>query len=272
MTDVPASATPDSATPDGATAGDPRAGLSRNGARQGDVSYISLGVPDIERAQAFYGAVLGWRFAPGRPEHQGRQVEEVIPQIGLWSGPQLLGRVVHGAVLAFRVDDLASAVERVREQGGTAGEIHQEPYGLTAACRDNQGMDLYLHELAPTGEPAGANGTAPGDVSYLSLSVPDGGKAQAFYGAVLGWTVTPTDRAEAWSVTDPSPMTGLAGGAEGEAQAVLSYLVDDLALAVERIRSAGGTSTDPVERPYGLEASCTDDQGLAFYLHEFPEA
>src|SRR5207253_9586385 len=35
----------------------------------GDVGYVSIQVPDLERAQAFYGTVLGWTFAPAeRPE------------------------------------------------------------------------------------------------------------------------------------------------------------------------------------------------------------
>ncbi|MGH8919659.1 MAG: VOC family protein, partial [Actinomycetes bacterium] len=37
----------------------------RNGVRHGDVSYITLGLPDLARARAFYGTVLGWRFSPG---------------------------------------------------------------------------------------------------------------------------------------------------------------------------------------------------------------
>ena len=31
----------------------------RNGIRHGDVSYITLGLPDLARGRAFYGAVQG---------------------------------------------------------------------------------------------------------------------------------------------------------------------------------------------------------------------
>jgi uncharacterized protein len=44
------------------------------------------------------------------------------------------------------------------------------------------------------------------------------------------------------------------------------YRVDDIAAAVERVRAAGGTSTDPEQQPYGVTAECTDDQGTRFYL------
>src|SRR5689334_25140593 len=42
--------------------------------RQGDVSYLSLWVPNIERADRFYAAVLGWRYAAG-PTGSARLVE-----------------------------------------------------------------------------------------------------------------------------------------------------------------------------------------------------
>ena len=46
------------------------------------------------------------------------------------------------------------------------------------------------------------------------------------------------------------------------------FAVDDIAAAVERVRAAGGTATDPERQPYGTTSDCTDDQGLRFYLGE----
>jgi predicted enzyme related to lactoylglutathione lyase len=84
----------------------------RNGVRHGDVSYISLGLPDLARGLAFYGSVLGWRFSPGSSEH-GAQVDDIVPMIGLWDGEQPEGGRIHGAVLAYRVDDITAAVAAV---------------------------------------------------------------------------------------------------------------------------------------------------------------
>ena len=44
------------------------------------------------------------------------------------------------------------------------------------------------------------------------------------------------------------------------------YRVNDIAGAVERVRSAGGDAADPQPQPYGLLADCTDDQGTPFHL------
>ena len=46
----------------------------------------------------------------------------------------------------------------------------------------------------------------------------------------------------------------------------LSFRVDDIAAAVERVRAAGGRADEPERRPYGLHAECVDDQGVTFRL------
>ncbi|UMP02721.1 VOC family protein [Amycolatopsis sp. EV170708-02-1] len=109
--------------------------------RHGEAGYFTFQVPDDERAKAFYGAVLGWQFSPGRVEG-GWGVEGSGLQGGLWGGP---GRQVGWKVM-YAVDDLAAALDRVRAQGGQAGETEQQPYGLSAECVDNQGIEFWLWE------------------------------------------------------------------------------------------------------------------------------
>ena len=46
----------------------------------------------------------------------------------------------------------------------------------------------------------------------------------------------------------------------------LSYRVDDIAAAVERVRAAGGHVDEPERKTYGLLAECVDDQGATFHL------
>lgn len=239
-----------------------RDGVSRNGTRTGDVSYVYFALPDLDRARAFYGSVLGWTFAPGRIDPASNQVDDVIPQLGLWDRPQPSGRWVHGAVLSYRVDDIEAAQAAVRGHGGTADEVRREPYGLSLDCVDDQGIEFYLHELPPPGRPAPDVGIASGDISYVNLLVPDTDSALDFYGAVLGW------RFDQRSTQGVAPMIGIGVGSGGRG-AVLCFRVDDIGTAVRRVRDAGGEATDPVQRPYALEADCADDQGTPFYLHEF---
>ena len=47
----------------------------------------------------------------------------------------------------YAVDDIEVAVAAVRTAGGEAGEIDRQPYGLTAECRDDQGLPFHLGQL-----------------------------------------------------------------------------------------------------------------------------
>lgn len=240
-----------------------RGRLSRNGSRHGDVSYITLAVPDAAGARRFYGQVLGWTFGAGQAEPEGNQADQVIPQVGLWPEPAWRQEVAAGAILSWRVDDIAVAVEDVRAAGGTAADPVQLPYGLQAECSDGGGLRFWLHELPAPGQAAGPNGERHGDISYVVLQVADLGRAQELFARVLGWAFTPGNTG--FHVEGPAPMTGMS---EGHPGAVLCYRVDDVSAAAGRVASAGGRAGPVESRPYGLESRCADDQGIEFYLHQ----
>lgn len=238
----------------------------RNGHRQGDISYISLGLPDPDRGAAFYGALLGWTFDSGQPT--GRQVDEVTPQVGMFNGQRADGSVAQGAILGYRVDDVAAIVTRVRSAGGSATDPEERPYGLESDCVDNQGVPFYLHQLpdSPTDEDGDlGNGRRHGDIAYMSLGVTNLALAEDFYGQVLGWTFSPGSHATGRQIQGVTPMSGL--WQTDTPGAVLDYRVDDIQAAIETVRELGGTPSPIEERPYGLTAeNCVDDQGTVFHL------
>ncbi len=106
--------------------------------RHGDLAYLTHAVADTERARAFYGAVLGWTFRPGRIE-DGWHIEGTYPPAGMHGGVQR-----RGIEPIYQVDDLAAALAVVRENGGHAGEPAQQPYGRIADCTDDQGVHFQL--------------------------------------------------------------------------------------------------------------------------------
>jgi|GEM_PF-202921 len=240
-------------------------GRAGGGLRHGDVGYVSLWVPDVDRATRFFGTVLGWTYAPASGG-QGRQVAGRDLHHGLWGGQDR-----STLFCCFAVADVAAAAGRVREAGGTATTPHPEPYGLVAECTDDQGVRFAVFQ-PPDGVAAGdgavgppANGSRQGDVAYVTMEVVDATRAVAFYGHVLGWQADPGRTAGGWQVRDVAPMVGLSGGHE-VATTVPMYRVDDVAGAVAAVRGAGGTATSPQPQPYGITADCTDDQGTRFYL------
>ena len=119
--------------------------------------------------------------------------------------------------------------------------------------------------------PGGSPAPRPSDTGYASLWVPDIGRAAAFYAAVLGWAYGPSPDSRARQVPGVTPPQGLWGG-QPRSTLFCSYVVGDAAAAAARVRAAGGQAGDPIERPYGLVAECTDDQGTRFAVHQYPAA
>jgi uncharacterized glyoxalase superfamily protein PhnB len=229
--------------------------------RPGDLAYVSLQVRDPARAAAFFGSVLGWRLDPGG------QVEGSAPHHGV------RGPAGHPTLfVCLTVDDVARGAERVRAAGGQAGEPGTREYGTVADCSDDQGMPFALWQ--PPGPPArpgpraGATGWHEGDLTYVTLEVADAARFRRFFSSVAGWEFAAGTVEDGWQVPGVAPMCGVHGGHD-RATAVPVYVVEDVASAVGRVRAAGGTSTEPERQPYGLVATCTDDQGTRFSLVEY---
>ncbi|WP_370945944.1 VOC family protein [Amycolatopsis sp. cg5] len=107
-------------------------------AKHGEAMYFTFQAPDDKLAKTFYSAVLGWQFSAGRVEGAWGFEGPGLPG-GLWGGQQQVGWK-----LMYAVDDLEAALDRVRAQGGQPGEIEHNPYGDTADCTDDQGIEFWL--------------------------------------------------------------------------------------------------------------------------------
>src|SRR5579872_2114049 len=192
--------------------------------RQGDLSHFSLWVRDVARAATFFSAVLGWRYGTSGPD-DSRLVEAASTSLGISElrgasafmrqmGMPLPDQLEPTTYPVFVVDDITATVQRVRAAGGWAGEPVQQPYGLVAACTDDQGLPFSVHQ-APTDMPAPrppASGGHHGDIAYLAFETPDVERGRAFLGAALGLQFSPGRTPGGWNITDMVPMAGLSGG------------------------------------------------------------
>jgi uncharacterized glyoxalase superfamily protein PhnB len=107
------------------------------------IGYFTVDVADGARAAAFYGALFGWDAQTGS-QPDGYHIANIDPPGGINGGAG-----APGTTLFFRVDDLPSAIARVRELGGRV--VSEEAYasGGNAVCVDDQGVTFNLWQPAP---------------------------------------------------------------------------------------------------------------------------
>ncbi|MEP1123624.1 MAG: VOC family protein [Ilumatobacter sp.] len=110
--------------------------------------YMTLSSADVDRAAAFYGAVLGWEFHA--QDHGGQHVVNTTMPIGLRATRNPYGDTDPGEIqMWFTARDFDDAVERVRTAGGTVVELNAHDSGREAICDDDQGVRFKLSEPAP---------------------------------------------------------------------------------------------------------------------------
>jgi len=113
------------------------------GRRFGDVGYITMMVPDGNRARRFYGELFGWTLEDGH-EPGAFHISSITPPAGIQGG------VEDGEMrLYFRVDDIETAAQRVRDLGGEVLSVSDYDSGGNAECRDDQGMRFDLFRPRP---------------------------------------------------------------------------------------------------------------------------
>jgi predicted enzyme related to lactoylglutathione lyase len=234
------------------------AGTPIDGIRHGDIGYVSVWVPDTDRAAAFYSHVLGWAYPAA---HRVTNIE--LPTgISASAGPPTL-------FCCYAVDNVQTAGTAIAGAGGIPGDIRHTDYGVLLDATDPQGIAFAVYEPTAGQKRPELNGSGPGELSYVTYHLPDSAGLRDFYGRVLGWTFEPGSVADGWQVVGTHPMAGADGGSQ-RSTTVPMWTVTDIEAAVARVREAGGTVlAEPVRQPYGVSVECTDDQGARFYLGEF---
>jgi uncharacterized glyoxalase superfamily protein PhnB len=163
--------------------------------------------------------------------------------------------------LHLEVDDVDASTERARRSGASVErEPADQPYGRGSVI-----VDPFGHRWRLLKRPPRATRLRQGDIANVTMLAPDARRAKEFYEAVLRVPFSPGHRG-AWRTEETSPPLGIMPPEGSEPGVQLSYRVDDIRAAVERVRAAGGHADEPGRRPYGLLAGCVDDQGVPFHL------
>jgi predicted enzyme related to lactoylglutathione lyase len=114
----------------------------------GELVHFEVRAGDMARAQRFWGSLLGWKF---------RQSDVPVPYALLETGKDPAGGLYEtesperGLLVYFSVDDIDSALVRVRELGGVVDQERTPvpEVGWFARCRDTEGNEFSLFESAP---------------------------------------------------------------------------------------------------------------------------
>jgi uncharacterized glyoxalase superfamily protein PhnB len=163
--------------------------------------------------------------------------------------------------LHLEVDDVDASTERARRSGAAVErEPVDQPYGRGSVI-----VDPFGHRWMLLRRPARATRLRQGDVANVTMAARDALRAKEFYEAVLQVPFSP-GHPGTWRTSETMPPLGIRSSQGAVHEVQLSYRVDDIAAAVDRVRAAGGHADEARRQPYGLHAECVDDQGAVFRL------
>lgn len=242
---------------------------------EGTPTWIDLGVPDLDRAMRFYGAVFGWEFDVGPAEY------------GSYTMCRLRGRRAAGlsgmhdpALGAFwnvylATDDCDRTAARIAEAGG---DLVMQPMdvgaeGRMALVRDPVGAQFGIwqggaHVGCEVVNEAGA-------LLRNDLVTADPGPAREFYTTVFGFTLDGNENLPGLDFAflrrpDGHEIGGITGVPGARSVWTTLFEVDDTDTAVQRARAAGGTADDPQSFVYGRTTDVTDPFGAVFTVGSRP--
>jgi predicted enzyme related to lactoylglutathione lyase len=260
----------------------------------GVTSWVDVEQPDVDRALAFYGAVLGWTFHEAAPP--GAPPRYVIAQV---DGLDVAGIGDGGGgdptwTSYVAVDDLGSTLERVVAAGGriTAGPTVAGESGTWAELTDPAGARLRLWH--PKRRLGAQLVNAPGAWNFSDLHADD--PATDFYTATFGWEFT--DVGFATMIRVPGYGDHLAATTEPdirERQAAVSaptgfedaigwvapaddgepphwhvtFAVADRDATAARVTENGGEVLAVEESQWARTATVRDPQGAVFTVSQF---
>jgi uncharacterized protein len=245
--------------------------------RQGRFAWYELLTTDMAAARDFYGRAVGWTaedasaafpytvFSADKAEVGG--LMELPPEARrMGATPRFVGYV--------EVDDIDATVERLRRLGGSVFVPPTDSnIGRVSIVADPQtatfGLVSGLNRSSPPSEPE-----TPGRVGWHELLAGDGNKAFAFYRELFGWqpAAGQNDMLDSYQLvaTEGRIFGGVFTKLPRAPVPFWLYYVNvpDIAVAVARIREAGGQVVQgPMELPDGSWiARCIDPQGAMFSL------
>ncbi|MFD6415815.1 VOC family protein [Streptomyces sp. NPDC060194] len=238
--------------------------------------WVNLMVDDLQAAEAFYGAVLGWEFRPGSlGEGFSTAFCKGRPVAGIGSRrPGLAPKPIWTPV--FGVADANAAAGSIRERGATVAVGPAAlGTGRAALAADREGATFGIWEgptqVWPHGEDVGVR---------LDLQAWDLFEAAVFYGGVFGWarggpTGVEVSFRDDRVVAEHAGHTAatLRGGADPASSALqerprwlVTFEVEDMERAMGAAASGGGSRSARPAALTGFARTLRDPAGCLFNI------
>jgi len=245
----------------------------------GTFSWVDLATTDQQDAKRFYGGLFGWE-AQDMPvgdgvvysmmSCDGHVVAAIAPQ------PQAQRDAGVPPIWQSYVT-VASADEAAQRASAAGGQVHAPAFdvfdaGRMAVIQDPQGAFFMVWE--PRRHIGASLVNAPGALTWNELYAPDLDAAQAFYGALFGWTFAPIEGMG-------MPYTVISNGERANGGMMLppmpeippSWLVyfgaEDIDAALATVAELGGAvQAGPIDIGIAKIAVVADPQGAMFALYD----
>jgi len=153
----------------------------------GSFCYPEVSVPDVARAAAFYGPILGWEIGPvpGGGYHLARRGGRVVAGVHAPPG------VPANWLCYVRVDSADAAAAKA---AGLGARVRHAPFDIPGIGRMAMLQDP-ADALFALWEPKGMDGVGlvdePGAPCWWELLTRDADAARAFYAGLFGWKPQP---------------------------------------------------------------------------------
>lgn len=253
---------------------------------RGRLLWYELMTTDIQAAERFYTAVVGWTVTPFEGSPTGpyslfTRPDGVAVAGGMALPPELIAHEVPPHwMLYVGAPSLDAVVSDATRLGGTvlSPVIEVPTVGRMQTLADPQGAAFTVMQPEPSPNAPSEAPPQLGDVSWVELMTTDAEAGLRFYTDLFGW--------QSYDAMDMGPMgkyymfgrhLGPLGGmmtktpemAQIPSNWGIYFKVPEIPSAAERVKTHGGhVMNGPMEVPGGdWIVNCLDPQGAAFSLH-----
>ena len=242
---------------------------------QGTVAWLDMLLNAQDAALEFYQPLLGWSGEAQAGDPNRYAVQEVHGKAVVGLGWMAESEPVMPWTGYFAVEDVAAAVERIPQLGGSVivGATTVPEVGSFAHGIDPGGAAFGLWQAGQF--PGFQVYGEPGCLYWLELATTEGKASADFYGALLGAEVQAMEEMpdSYWTLhVGGQPRAGIYRMDEVERPSWRPYFqVADVDISIAAALAAGAHLTDPAaDTPFGRMASLVDPNGVEFKLASPP--